>query len=134
LCFLAANAEQGWFKNLKAHLDDLGLDRVCAWDHPAGSERGRNWAGRGEMVVSVPRAKAIGADVMRVIVGSPLFRYELHGPQIKALVRISEKGINVVEDAGSKVALENHIGILGDEIFHSRQGRFAQPMTQHRYR
>jgi sugar phosphate isomerase/epimerase len=115
-CFLPANADEAWLKDLKAQLDDAGLDRVYAWGHPDGLERGQNWTAYEEMVASIPRAKAIGADVMRVVGSSLMFRHEPHGPQIKALVEMFKKAIKVAEDAGIKMAVENHIDFTGEEI------------------
>ena len=41
---------------------------------------------------SIPYARAIGADVMRVVGSSLMFRHEPHGPQIKALVKMFKEG------------------------------------------
>jgi sugar phosphate isomerase/epimerase len=115
-CFLPAKADAAWFKDLKAQLDGYGLDRVYAWGHPDGLERGQNGAAYEEMVGSVPKARAIGAEVMRVVGSSLMFRHEPHGPQIKALADMFKKAIKVAEDAGIKMAVENHIDFTGDEI------------------
>ena len=114
--FLPAHADGAWFQDLKAQLDDAGLDRVYAWGHPDGLERGQNWTAYEEMVASIPKAKAIGADVMRVVGSSLMFRHEPHGPQIKALVEMFKKAIKIAEDAGIKMAVENHIDFTGEEI------------------
>ena len=114
-CFFPANADDAWYKDLKAQLDDYGLDRVYAWGHPDGLERGQNWTAYEEMVASIPKAKAIGADVMRVVGSSLMFRHEPHGPQIKALVDMFKKAIKVAEAAGIKMAVENHIDFTGEE-------------------
>ena len=115
-CFFPAKADDEWFKDLKAQLDEYKLDRVYAWGHPDGLERGQNWTAYEEMVAGIPRAKAIGADVMRVVGSSLMFRHEPHGPQIKALVEMFKKAIKVAEDHGIKMAVENHIDFTGDEI------------------
>ncbi|MFH1185807.1 MAG: sugar phosphate isomerase/epimerase family protein, partial [Chloroflexota bacterium] len=115
-CFLPLKADEAWFKDLKAQLDGYGLDRVYAWGHPDGLERGQNWTAYEEMVASVPKAKAIGAEVMRVVGSSLMFRHEPHGPQIKALADMFKKAIKTAEDAGIKMAVENHIDFTGDEI------------------
>jgi len=115
-CFLPANADDAWFKDLRAQLDEYGLDRVYAWGHPDGLERGRNWTAYEEMVASVPKAKSIGAEVMRVVGSSLMFRHEAHAPQIKALAEMFKKAAKVAEDAGVKMAVENHIDFTGDEI------------------
>lgn len=115
-CFFPAKSDDAWFKDLKAQLDDYHLDRVYAWGHPDGLERGQNWTAYEEMVAAIPKAKAIGADVMRVVGSSLMFRHEPHGPQIKALVDMFKKAVKVAEGAGLKMAVENHIDFTGDEI------------------
>jgi len=114
-CFFSTY-DAGWLKSLKAQLDDYGLDRVYAWGHPDGLERGQNWDAYKEMVESIPRAKAIGADVMRVVGSSLMFRHEAHGPQIEALVKMFKEAIKIARDNGIKMAVENHIDFTSDEI------------------
>ena len=114
-CFFPSY-DAGWFKDLKAQLDDYKFDRVYAWGHPDGLERGQNWTAYDEMVASIPRAKAIGADVMRVVGSSLMFRHEPHGPQIEALVKMFKKAVVVAKDHGIKMAVENHIDFTSDEI------------------
>jgi 3-oxoisoapionate decarboxylase len=116
-CFFPPNVDQAWFKDLKAQLDEYGFDRVYAWGHPDGLERGQNWTAYEEMVAGIPNAKAIGADVMRVVGSSLMFRHEPHGPQIKALVEMFKKAVKVAEDLGVKLAVENHIDFTSDEIY-----------------
>ncbi len=114
-CFFPST-DLGWFKDLKGQLDDYGFDRVYAWGHPDGLERGQNWTAYEEMVTMIPYAKAIGADVMRVVGSSLMFRHEPHGPQIQALVEMFKKAVKVAEDQGIKLAVENHIDFTSDEI------------------
>ena len=115
-CFFPPKVDQAWFKDLKSQLDDYGMDRVYAWGHPDGLERGQNWTAYDEMVAGIPNAKAIGADVMRVVGSSLMFRHEPHGPQIKALVVMFKKAVEIAKDAGVKLAVENHIDFTSDEI------------------
>jgi 3-oxoisoapionate decarboxylase len=115
-CFFPPNVNQAWFKDLKTQLDEYKFDRVYAWGHPDGLERGKNWTAYEEMVAGIPNAKAIGADVMRVVGSSLMFRHEPHGPQIKALVKMFKKAVKVAKDAGVKLAVENHIDFTSDEI------------------
>lgn len=114
-CFFP-NFDEGWLKSLKSQLDGYGFDRVFAWGHPDGLERGQNWTAYEEMVACIPRAKAIGADVMRVVGSSLMFRHEPHGPQIKALVKMFKQAVPVAKDNGVKMAVENHIDFTSDEI------------------
>lgn len=114
-CFFPSY-DAAWFKDLKAQLDEYGFDRVYAWGHPDGLERGKNFEAFDEMVRMIPYAKAIGADVMRVVGSSLMFRHEPHGPQIEALVKMFKKAVPVARDNGVKMAVENHIDFTSDEI------------------
>ena len=116
-CFFPTTADEVWFKDLKAQLDEYKFDRVYAWGHPDGLERGQNWTAYEEMVAGIPNAKAIGAEVMRVVGSSLMFRHEPHGPQIEALVKMFKKAVKVAEDHGVKLAVENHIDFTSDEIY-----------------
>jgi sugar phosphate isomerase/epimerase len=115
-CFFPPRADMAWFKDLKAQLDEYKFDRVYAWGHPDGLERGQNFAAYDEMVAGIPYAKAIGADVMRVVGSSLMFRHEPHGPQIKALVKMFKKAIKIAKEYDVKLAVENHIDFTSDEI------------------
>ncbi len=105
-----------WFKDLKSQLDEYKFDRVYAWGHPDGLERGQNFEAYDEMIAMIPYAQAIGADVMRVVGSSLMFRHEPHGPQIKALVKMFKKAVKVAKDYNVKLAVENHIDFTSDEI------------------
>jgi len=115
-CFFPPNVDKAWFKDLKAQLDEYNFDRVYAWGHPDGLERGQNWVEYDAMIASFPNAREIGADVMRVVGSSLMFRHEPHGPQIKALAEMFKKAVVVAEDYGIKMAVENHIDFTSDEI------------------
>jgi sugar phosphate isomerase/epimerase len=115
-CFFPPNVDKAWFKDLKAQLDEYNFDRVYAWGHPDGLERGQNWTAYDEMIASVPNAKEIGADVMRVVGSSLMFRHEPHGPQVKALAEMFKKAVVVAKDYDVKMAVENHIDFTSEEI------------------
>ncbi|NPV87306.1 MAG: sugar phosphate isomerase/epimerase [Anaerolineae bacterium] len=108
--------DAGWLKELKAQLDEYGFDRVFAWGHPDGLERGKNEAAFKEMLECIPRAKAIGATVMRVVGSSLMFRHEPHGPQIEALTKWFKEAVKVAKDYDIKLAVENHIDFTAEEI------------------
>jgi len=115
-CFFPPKVNQKWFKELKAQLDKYKLDRVYAWGHPDGLERGQNLAAYEEMVAGIPHAKEIGADVMRVVGSSLMFRHEPHGPQVKTLAKMFKKAVKVAKEYDVKLAVENHIDFTSDEI------------------
>jgi 3-oxoisoapionate decarboxylase len=115
-CFFPPNVDKAWFKDLKAQLDDYKFDRVYAWGHPDGLERGQNWTAYNEMIAGIPNAVLIGADVMRVVGSSLMFRHEPHGPQVEALAKMFKEAAKIAKDHGVKLAVENHIDFTSDEI------------------
>ncbi|WP_455382087.1 sugar phosphate isomerase/epimerase family protein [Salinispira pacifica] len=114
-CFFPS-FENSWLKEVKARLDEYGFDRVYAWGHPDGLERGKNQEAFKDMLEHIPRAKVMGADVMRVVGSSLMFRHEPHGPQIEALTKMFKEAVRVAKDNGVKLAVENHIDFTSDEI------------------
>lgn len=105
-----------WLNELKSQLDEFKFDRVYAWGHPDGLERGHNKDAYADMIASIPRAQAIGADVMRVVGSSLMFRNEPHGPQIDALVVMFKEAVKHARDLNIKMAVENHIDFTSEEI------------------
>ena len=114
-CFFP-NYEASFLADLRAKLDDYGFDRVYAWGHPDGLERGQNAEAYDDMIASIERAVAIGADTMRVVASSLMFRHEPHQPQIEALVKQFKQAVPLAEAAGVKLAVENHIDFTSDEM------------------
>lgn len=114
--------DAAFLQELKAQLDQYGFDRVYAWGHPDGLERGQNWTAYNDMIANIPYAKAIGADVMRVVGSSLMFRHEPHGPQIEALIKMFKEAVKVAKDVGVKLAVENHIDFTADEILRLLEG------------
>ena len=49
------------------------------------------------MVASIEHAKAIGADVMRVVGSSLMFRNQPHQPQLERLTRMFSDAVKVAE-------------------------------------
>lgn len=113
-CFFPS-FDKGWFKDLNTQLDDYGFDRVYAWGHPDGLEAGKNRDEFDSMVAQIPNAKLIGADVMRVVASSLMFRFEPHGPQIDILVDWFKEAVKVAEEYDVKLAVENHLDYTADE-------------------
>jgi sugar phosphate isomerase/epimerase len=113
-CFFPS-FEEAWFKDLKAQLDEYDFDRVYAWGHPDGLEAGKNRDEYNSMVDQIKNAKLIGADVMRVVASSLMFRFEPHGPQIDMLVEWFKEAVKVAEEYDVKLAVENHIDYTSDE-------------------
>ena len=114
-CFLPS-LEESYLKELKPQLDDYGFDRVLAWGHPDGLERGLNPAALEELKMLIPRTRLIGTDVMRVTGSSFSFRFEDHQEQLKRLAVQFKECMAIANDCGVKLAVENHLDFTSDEI------------------
>jgi len=108
--------EPAYLDGLKSQLDAAGLMRVFAWGHPDGLEGGKSRTAYKEMVEMIPHARRLGADVMRVVGSSLMFRFENHQEQIERLTGMFREAVRVAADHGVKLAIENHIDFTSDEI------------------
>jgi len=102
--------------SLKKSLDAYGLERVYAWGHPDGLEGGTNIEAYQDMVANIERAKAIGADVMRVVGSSLRFRKQAHEPQLDRLTKMFSEAVRIAEKHTVRLAIENHIDFTADEM------------------
>ena len=114
-CFFES-LQPGHLKEIKAALDEKRLERVRAWGHPDGLEAGRNRTAWKEMNDLIPKARLMGADIMRIVASSLQFRNEPHGPQIGAVVKMLKESVKIAADAGIVLAIENHIDYTSEEI------------------
>lgn len=114
-CFFES-LEPGYLSDMKAVLDERKLERVLAWGHPDGLEGGRNEAAWREMNALIPKAQYMGADIMRIVASSLMFRNEPHGPQLDAVVRMLKESVKIAADCGVVLAIENHIDYTSAEI------------------
>ena len=108
--------EPAYLDGLKSQLDAAGLMRVFAWGHPDGLEGGKSKTAYQEMVEMIPHARRLGADVMRVVGSSLMFRFENHQEQIERHTGMFREAVRVAADHGVKLAIENHIDFTSDEI------------------
>ncbi|MBK8501497.1 MAG: sugar phosphate isomerase/epimerase [Saprospiraceae bacterium] len=84
--------------------------------HPDGLEGGKNEEEFDSMMQHIHFAKAIGAEVMRVVGSSLMFRFEPHQPQLEKLAKMFKTAVKEAESQGVKLAIENHIDYNSDEI------------------
>lgn len=105
-----------YLSEVKSWLDQRGLDRVYAWGHPDGLEGGNNQEEFDSMMQHIHHAKAVGADVMRVVGSSLMFRFEPHEPQLEKLAEMFKVAVKEATSNGVKLAIENHIDYNSDEI------------------
>jgi sugar phosphate isomerase/epimerase len=114
-CFLES-LDPGYLRDVKTLLDEHALERVLAWGHPDGLEAGRNEAAWRAMNTLIPKAKIMGAGIMRIVASSLMFRNEPHGPQIDAIVRMLKESVRIADHSGVVLAIENHIDYTSEEL------------------
>lgn len=114
-CFIP-RFDKSYLSEIKGMLDESNLDRVFAWGHPDGLEGGKNEKAFDEMMASIEHAHDIGANVMRVVGSSLMFRFEPHGPQIEKLSQMFSEAVKEAQKYGIKLADENHIDFDSDEM------------------
>jgi len=114
-CFFEST-EDSYLKKLKEMIDSANLDVVVAWGHPDGLEGGKNPDALKDMEKYFDVCSLLGAKVLRVVGSSLAFRNDPHEPQIKALVKLFKDPAKRAEDAGIKLAMENHFDFTIDEI------------------
>ncbi len=114
-CFFP-NFNSDYLSTVKGWLDEHSFDRVYAWGHPDGLEGGKNQKEFDAMVQHIEYAKAIGAEVMRVVGSSLMFRFEPHEPQLEKLATMFKEAAKVAASYQIKLAIENHIDYNSEEI------------------
>jgi sugar phosphate isomerase/epimerase len=114
-CFLESLGP-AFLGEMKAAIDEKGLERVLAWGHPDGLEGGRNQEAWRQMNALIPKASCLGAQVMRIVASSLMFRFEPHQPQLDAIVRMLKESVRIAADHGVVLAIENHIDYTSAEI------------------
>jgi sugar phosphate isomerase/epimerase len=114
-CFFSS-LDGGYLRDLKALLDQHGLDRVVAWGHPDGLEGGNNQAALRDLVKHIGVAKVMSAKVMRIVGSSLRFRHEAHEPQLVRLAAMLKEAVKAAEEEDITLAIENHIDFTASEI------------------
>jgi 3-oxoisoapionate decarboxylase len=115
-CFIPDKDDRGYLGSVKARLDERRLERVYAWGHPDGLEGGRSEGELKSLIAQIGCARSIGADVMRIVGSSLVFRFEDHQEQIRRLAVQLREAARAAEDHGVKLAIENHIDFTAKEI------------------
>ena len=114
-CFFES-MEPAYLADMKSVLDEKRLERVLAWGHPDGLEAGRSENAWREMNSLIPKARYLGAGIMRIVASSLMFRNEPHGPQIDAVASMLNESVKIAADNGVVLAIENHIDYTSAEI------------------
>ena len=100
---------------LREKLDEYGFVRVWAWGHPDGLRAGSSRKAGKDLVANLSYAKAIGAEIMRVVGGNAQIRPDSWGIHYHRLRAALKRVLPVARDNGIILGSENHIDLTGDE-------------------
>ena len=114
-CFFERDDEE-YLKGLKEIMDRGGLECIVAWGHPAGLEGGENVAAIADMEKHHKTCRIMGTDVLRMVGSHYGLRNTPHRPQMERLMTILKDPVKRAEDAGIKLAMENHFDFTCDEM------------------
>ena len=97
-----------YYQGLKEKMDSAGLECIVAWGHPAGLEGGENVAAIDDMDKHHETCRIMGTNVLRMVGSHFGLRNTPHRPQMDRLMDILKDPVKRAEDAGIKLAMENH--------------------------
>jgi sugar phosphate isomerase/epimerase len=106
-CFLPRR-DPAYLSELCGRLDELELERVYAWGHPNGLLGGKSPQAYEDMLQSLEQAKAVKAQVMRVVGNNGRYRCDEHEKQIDRLSGLFADAVKEAEAQGIRLAIENH--------------------------
>jgi len=114
-CFLPQR-DPAYLSELCARLDELQLERVYAWGHPNGLLGGKSPEAYDEMIESIAQARAVKAEVMRVVGNNGRYRFDEHEKQIDRLSVLFAEAVKEAEAQGIRLAIENHQDFTLEEL------------------
>jgi sugar phosphate isomerase/epimerase len=114
-CYMPA-LDEAFLEKLRDALDRDGFQRVWAWGHPQGLASGTDHEAARDLVRHLEFARAVGANVMRIVGGSRRTRPHSWAVHKRRLTGMLNKAVRQAERHGIVLAIENHIDMLADEI------------------
>ena len=114
--------DDGYCAELRARLDEAGLERVLGWGHPDGLRGGADGEALADLKRHIPRAAKLGARIMRIVASSMEYVDNDHDTQIRDSVRMLKEAVEVAEAHDIVLAQENHIDFTGPELLRIIEG------------
>lgn len=106
-CYMPA-LDSGFLRELRAALDDAKLDRVLAWGHPVGLERGTSREALEDLKLHIPSTRELGCRTMRITASGSHYSPELEARFVRDLDPVLREALRAAEDQGVTLAIENH--------------------------
>jgi sugar phosphate isomerase/epimerase len=114
-CFMPA-LDPGFLRELRAALDQAGLERVLAWGHPIGLERGTSREALDDLKRHIPSALALGCRLMRITASGTPYSAELEAEFARNLDPVLGEAVRAAADQGVTLAIENHGDFTADAL------------------
>jgi sugar phosphate isomerase/epimerase len=106
-CYMPA-LDKPFLVELRSALDDAGLERVLAWGHPIGLERGSSRAALEDLKRHIPSALELNCRTLRITASGSRYSKELEAEFARNLDPVLREALRAAEDQGVVLAIENH--------------------------
>ncbi len=114
-CFFDA-LDNGLCDEIRARLDEHGLDRVLGWGHPEGLWGGTRPDELAALERHIPQTLRLGSTRMRITAASMNYAKAPREELIGRVVPMLREAAAVAADHGVTLALENHIDFTSAEM------------------
>jgi sugar phosphate isomerase/epimerase len=114
-CFFDA-LDDGLCADIRARLDEAGVDRVLGWGHPEGLWGGTKPEELEALKDHLPQAVKLGATRMRICAASMNYANAPRNELIVGVVSMLKEAAKAAEAHGVTLALENHIDFTSEEV------------------
>lgn len=114
-CFFDA-MDDGLSAEIKARLDDSGVDRVLGWGHPEGLWGGDKPEELEALKRHLPQTRKLGSTRMRIVAASMNYAKSPREELIGKVIPLLAEATKAAEEEGVVLALENHIDFTSREI------------------
>jgi 3-oxoisoapionate decarboxylase len=114
-CFFDA-LDDGLCAEIKARLDETGVDRVLGWGHPEGLWGGDKPEELDALKRHLPQTRKLGSTRMRIVAASMNYAKSPREELIGKVIPMLAEATKAAEEEGVVLALENHIDFTSREI------------------
>jgi sugar phosphate isomerase/epimerase len=114
-CFFDA-LDDGLCAEIRARLDETGVDRVLGWGHPEGLWGGTRPEELEALKRHLPQVRKLGSTRMRICAASMNYAKTPRDELIGAVAPMLRKAAEAAEAEGVTLALENHIDFTSHDV------------------
>jgi sugar phosphate isomerase/epimerase len=114
-CFFNA-LDDGLCAEIRAQLDEAGVDRVLGWGHPEGLWGGTSREALDELIRHLPQVEKLGSSRMRITAASMNYAKAPREELIGRVVPMLKEAAAAAADHDVMLALENHIDFTSSEV------------------